>query len=88
MNSTQTDVLLVDDSREDVEPTSHILRREKLASRIHIARDGEEAFDYLFCRGAFVDRSCEPEEGSKQTVWDMARRNTFVIAPDMTQLRL
>jgi CheY-like chemotaxis protein len=57
MNSTQTDVLLVDDSREDVELTSHILRREKLASSIHIVRDGEEALDFLFCRGAFADRS-------------------------------
>jgi CheY-like chemotaxis protein len=57
MNSTQTDVLLVDDSREDVELTSHILRREKLASSIHIVRDGAEALDFLFCRGAFADRS-------------------------------
>src|SRR5271163_4282644 len=57
MNATQTDVLLVDDSREDVELTSHVLRREELAVSIHIARDGEEALDFLFCRGTFAERS-------------------------------
>jgi two-component system, response regulator len=57
MNSIQPDVLLVDDSQEDVELTCHILRREKLASSIHIVRDGEEALDFLFCRGAFGERS-------------------------------
>lgn len=57
MNSTKTYILLVDDSREDVELTSYILRREKLASSIHIAGDGEEALDFLFCRRAFAERS-------------------------------
>ena len=57
MNATQTDVLLVDDSREDVELTSHVLRREELAVSIHIARDDEEALDFLFCRGTFAERS-------------------------------
>jgi len=57
MNSTQTDILLVDDSREDVELASYILRHEKLTSSIHIMRDGEEALDFLFCRGAFADRT-------------------------------
>lgn len=64
MNSTQTDVLLIDDSPEDVELTSYILRREKLASSIHIVRDGEEALDFLFCRGAFAERRFECPPGS------------------------
>jgi CheY-like chemotaxis protein len=33
------------------------LRREKLADKIFIVRDGEEALDFLFCRAAFADRS-------------------------------
>ena len=35
----------------------HALRREKLANRIFVVRDGEEALDFLFCRGAFSERS-------------------------------
>jgi CheY-like chemotaxis protein len=57
MNATQTDILLVDDSLEDVELTTQILQREKLAANIHVVRDGEDALDFLFCRGAFTERS-------------------------------
>jgi CheY-like chemotaxis protein len=57
MNSTDTDILLVDDSREDVELTTQILRREKLAANIHVVRDGEEALDFLFCRRGFAHRT-------------------------------
>jgi CheY-like chemotaxis protein len=28
-----------------------------LAHNLHVARDGEEALDFLFCRGAFLERS-------------------------------
>src|SRR6202167_1762943 len=35
----------------------HALRREKLANNIFVARDGEEALDFLFCRGEFAQRS-------------------------------
>jgi CheY-like chemotaxis protein len=57
MNATQTDILLVDDSLEDVKLTTQILQREKLAANIHVVRDGEDALDFLFCRGAFTERS-------------------------------
>jgi two-component system response regulator len=57
MNSTQTDVLLVDDSQEEAELTSEILQREKRAANIHLVRDGEDALDFLFCRNAFAERS-------------------------------
>lgn len=35
------------------------MRREHLANTIFIARDGEEALDFLFCRGPFAERSFE-----------------------------
>jgi CheY-like chemotaxis protein len=35
----------------------HALKRENLANNIFVARDGEEALDFLFCRGTFADRS-------------------------------
>jgi CheY-like chemotaxis protein len=33
------------------------LHDEKLANTIQVARDGEEALDFLFCRGEFASRS-------------------------------
>jgi len=53
----EADILLVEDSSEDAELAMHALRREKLANNITIARDGEEALDFLLCRGAFSNRS-------------------------------
>ena len=53
MNSTEVDILLVDDSQEDVDLTLHSLRAENLASRVFVVRDGEEALDFLFCSGPY-----------------------------------
>ncbi len=57
MNFGEVELLLVEDSQEDVDLTMHALRRENLANRILVVRDGEEALDFLFCRNPFADRS-------------------------------
>lgn len=57
MTDRQIEILLVEDNRDDVELTLHALRKENLANHIHIARDGEEALDFLFCSGAHAGRS-------------------------------
>lgn len=57
MNPSEVDILLVDDSSEDVELTLHALRSENLANRVFVARDGEEALDFLFCEGPHASRS-------------------------------
>jgi two-component system, response regulator len=54
---TEVEILLVDDSDSDVELTIHALRQGKIANKIHVAQDGAEALDFLFCRGAYADRS-------------------------------
>jgi two-component system, response regulator len=56
MNSDELDILLVEDNQDDMDLALHALRREKLANRIFVARDGEEALDFLFCRGTFAAR--------------------------------
>lgn len=56
MNST-VDILLVEDSQDDIDLALHALRQEKLANSIFVVRDGEEALDFLFCRGPFSERS-------------------------------
>jgi two-component system response regulator len=55
--SNEVEILLVDDSPEDVELTIRALRRNKIANEIQVAEDGAEALDFLFCRGVHKDRS-------------------------------
>lgn len=59
MNHEAVDILLVEDNPDDVELAMLALRRNNLANQIHIARDGAEALDFLFCRGNFSTRSME-----------------------------
>ena len=53
-------LLLVEDSSKDVELTLEAFKRAKMTNRIHVARDGAEAIDFLFCLGAFCSRISEP----------------------------
>jgi two-component system, response regulator len=54
--SADVDILLVEDNQEDIDLALHALRQGKLANSIFVVRDGEEALDFLFCRGAFLPR--------------------------------
>jgi CheY-like chemotaxis protein len=49
-------ILLVEDDARDVELTLTALEEYHLANEVVIARDGEEALDYLHCRGKFSGR--------------------------------
>ncbi len=51
----QVEILLVEDNPADEELTLHALRKKNLANRIHVVRDGEEALDFIFCRGLYAD---------------------------------
>ena len=51
------DILLVEDDPRDVELTLAALKEYNLANRIVVARDGAEALDYLYRRGAYADRA-------------------------------
>ena len=53
------EILLVEDNADDVELTLHALHQERLANHIEVVRDGEEALDFLFCRGPYAHRSFE-----------------------------
>ena len=56
---SQTEILLVEDSRDDLDMTLRALRRANMANHIQIARDGAEALDFIFCEGAHVTRKIE-----------------------------
>jgi CheY-like chemotaxis protein len=49
-------ILLVEDNPKDLELTLAALGKCNLANEIVIARDGAEALDYLYNRGAYADR--------------------------------
>jgi len=55
-SDAQVEILLVEDNPSDLELALHTLQRNNLANRIQVARDGEEALDFLFCRGVHADR--------------------------------
>lgn len=57
-------ILLVEDNANDAELTLEALGHHNLANEVIIARDGEEALDYLYRRGAFQSR----EEGNPAVV--------------------
>ncbi|MDB6036726.1 MAG: response regulator receiver protein [Verrucomicrobiales bacterium] len=59
MKRDEIEILLVEDNPDDLDLALLALRKNHLANRIHVVRDGEEALDFLFCRGAFHDRSFE-----------------------------
>jgi two-component system response regulator len=50
-------ILLVEDDPLDLEMTLRALKDDRLNNHIEVARDGEEALDFLFCRGPFIGRS-------------------------------
>jgi two-component system, response regulator len=57
--SRVVDILLVEDSPLEIELTLRPLKELKDGTEIAVARDGEEALDFLFARGAFRERSAE-----------------------------
>ncbi len=57
MADLEMEILLVEDNLKDVKLTMNALAKRKIANHIEVARDGEEALDYLFCRGQFSGRS-------------------------------
>lgn len=49
-------LLLVEDNPDDEALTLRALRKNNIANEIIVARDGQEALDYLFATGAFDGR--------------------------------
>ena len=59
MLENTVEILLVEDNPDDVELTLHAFRKNNLANRVHVVRDGAEALEFLFCTGAYKDRRIE-----------------------------
>jgi CheY-like chemotaxis protein len=64
----QIEILLVEDNPLDAELTMRGLKNQKLANRITWVKDGEEALDFVFKRGAYIDR---PDPGPRLILLDL-----------------
>jgi CheY-like chemotaxis protein len=51
------ELLLVEDNPQDLELALRALRKANLSNRIHVARDGAEALEFVFCEGAYGGRT-------------------------------
>ena len=49
-------ILMAEDSANDIELTLAALAEHRLANQVDVARDGAEALDYLYRRGAYAHR--------------------------------
>jgi Response regulator containing a CheY-like receiver domain and a GGDEF domain len=63
MRDEVIEILLVEDDPLDMEMTLRALRSEQVNNRILVVRDGEEALDFLFSRGAYKGAVRERQPG-------------------------
>jgi len=69
MTTTGIDILLVEDNPRDVEMTLRALKKKNLANTVHVAKDGAEALDFIFARGAYAHR--DPNHVLKVVLLDL-----------------
>lgn len=67
--SNVVEILLVEDTPQDVELAVRALKKAKLSNHIHVARDGAEALEFIFCEGAYAERKIE--QGPKVILLDL-----------------
>ncbi len=53
-------ILLVEDNDQDEKLILRALRKVNLANQVDVARDGQQALDYLFAEGEFASRAGQP----------------------------
>ncbi|MGA2053235.1 MAG: response regulator [Opitutales bacterium] len=70
MNETNSvEILIVEDSPQDLELALRALKKANLTNQIQVARDGAEALEFLFCEGAYAGRKIE--NGPKVVLLDL-----------------
>ena len=55
-NFDPVEILIVEDNPDDAELTLRALKKHNLANDLYVAEDGQEALDFIFCRGQFISR--------------------------------
>jgi two-component system, response regulator len=52
----KVDILIIEDNVYDAELMTRSLKKNKLANNLIVLEDGEQALDYLFCRGKYSEK--------------------------------
>src|ERR1035438_8907498 len=60
MDQLSKTILLVEDNPDDANVTMRAFNRNNMLNPIVVARDGVEALDFLFARGAYAERAGKP----------------------------
>jgi two-component system response regulator len=63
------EILIVEDTQQDLDLALRALRKAKLSNRIQIVRDGEEALEFIFCEGQYAERKIQ--NGPKVILLDL-----------------
>ena len=69
MTTNGIEILLVEDNPRDVEMTLRALKKHNLANNVHVVKDGAEALDFIFARGAYAHR--DPNHVPKVVLLDL-----------------
>jgi two-component system response regulator len=56
-NFDPVQILIVEDNPNDAELTLRALKKHNLVNELYVAQDGQEAIDFIFCKGQFATRS-------------------------------
>lgn len=76
------EILLAEDYEPDVQLALILFKKNRIGNEIHVVRDGSEALDFVFCRGAHEDRTFDNLPGvvlldirlPKVDGWEVLRR--------------
>ncbi|SHG03520.1 response regulator [Pedobacter caeni] len=69
MSYHNVEILFVEDSKDDAALTIRALKKSGFTNKLHHVIDGAEALDFMYCKGAYADRS--PEEFPKLILLDL-----------------
>lgn len=56
-NYDPVEILIVEDNPNDAELTIRALKKHNLVNELYVAEDGQEALDFVFCKGQFATRN-------------------------------
>jgi two-component system response regulator len=53
------EILMVEDNADDEMLALHAFKRNNIANKVYVVRDGAEALEFIFCTGAYAERRIE-----------------------------
>ena len=69
MYENHVEILLVEDNPNDIKLAMHAFVSHNLANVVHVARDGAEALEFIFCTDRYAQRKIE--NGPKVVLLDL-----------------